>query len=111
MLLFKKKEKIKVIENNALNDLVIVYYFMILRILSFTLEKIDNLSNPSITFKYDLVNFLNYLMYPSFATVASFVPFKNFALCVSYLKNFCNRFFIFMLIFNIKAKYSKTEFS
>ena len=54
---------------------------MILRILSFTLEKVDYVGDlPT----YDMESFFSYTFYPTFSAVAPFVPFKSFALCVIY---------------------------
>ena len=75
----KKQNQNSVNDYNVLVNFVIVYYFLILRLLSFTLDKIDSPIDPT----YSLTNLLNYTLYPSFADVSAFVPFKNFIQCVS----------------------------
>ena len=79
LIYLKQNKQNSVNDYNVLVNFVIVYYFLILRLLSFTLEKVDSPTDPI----YSLTNLLNYALYPSFADVSAFVPFKNFIQCVS----------------------------
>ena len=78
--------------------MIIIYYFLILRILSFTLDKVDHFAKMDAEIQrmpkmakqkaptndmYTYVDFLNYSLFPTFATPAPFISFKKFDLYVS----------------------------
>lgn len=72
---------------NTYNDFVIILYFMILRFISFCMDKIDatlahrlDLNSSS----YTLSNLIAYTFYPTGLTFSPFISFKNFKPSVSY---------------------------
>lgn len=81
---------------NAFTDFMVILYFIVLRTVSFLLEKIDHESVQNEKMKadsdsnnkekfsiYNFKNFIFYAQYPSFILISPYVPFKNFILCVS----------------------------
>jgi hypothetical protein len=92
----KKKPKLYEINLNAFSDFMVTFYFIVLRTISFLLEKIDHESVQNEKMKddsdsnakekfsfYNFKNFIFYTQYPSFILISPYVPFKNFILCVS----------------------------
>jgi hypothetical protein len=95
------------------DDFLALVYFMILRMLCFSMDKI-NLENSDIKkylklnskfYKqkyidtdYNFSNYLFYTLYPSFIYISPFVPFKNFILTVN---NLLLLFIYFFLVLNI----------
>ncbi len=99
---FNQKKKNGTFELHAkshytFDDLLALVYFMILRMLSFCLDKLNIESSPATKYlktnanhykskcqdDYTLKNFIFYTMYPSFLFISPFVSFKSFILCVS----------------------------
>ncbi|CAF1096654.1 unnamed protein product [Brachionus calyciflorus] len=88
--------KMQKVRPDTFNEFVVIFYFMLLRSVSFCLELIDY-SNDNISHKkndlgkkiknveniYNLENFLSYIYYPSFNFTSPFIPFKNFLTCMS----------------------------
>ena len=71
------------------DDFISIWFFMILRVIGFCMEKIDN---PQDCKRYSLTNFIFYAHYPSFVYVSLFVPFENFIHCVSATSRFKKRY-------------------
>ena len=63
-----------------LNDYVIMVYFMFLRILSFCLDKINSQAKCKLP-KYDFIDFISYIYYPTFVLTSPFISSQNFELC------------------------------
>ena len=86
-----KKTKLNSNRPNSYQEFVIIYKLMILRLVSFSMDKIDSLrlsvdlSTPA---NYSLLNFLAYIFFPTFLTITPFVSFKKFILCVSLSVNY-----------------------
>jgi hypothetical protein len=70
---------------DTLVEFMVLLYFMILRVIGFLVDKCDVTAKCNEITEYGLVNYLSYTFYPTFLFVSSFVPFKNFKNCVSYL--------------------------
>ena len=74
------------IRYDAFVEFASCFYFMLLRIISFCMDKINATKRSSETDKihssYSLVSFFAYTMYPSFMFVAMFIPFESFLFCV-----------------------------
>jgi len=56
-----------------------MFYFMLLRILSFCLDKVALESKP--TTDYTLLNYIFYIFYPTFVFPSMFISFQNFVSC------------------------------
>lgn len=78
------------LRKDTINEFITIFYFMILRLVSFSLEKVDDLKVSQKNFgdneksTYNFRNFIFYIYYPTFNFVSPFVPFKNFISCVSF---------------------------
>ena len=71
--------KINIIRNDAFVEFMAIFYFMILRLIGFCLDKIDaNKAKHEVSSEFSLINLISYSFYPSFLFVSAFIPYKNF---------------------------------
>lgn len=63
---------------NSYNEYVIIYYFMILRLISFSIDEIESRSGQN----RGPIDFYSYILYPTVLTFAPFISFKKFLPCV-----------------------------
>ena len=81
------------------DDFLALVYFMILRMLCFSMDKLNIETSETKKYSkintefykskynfrdYDFLNYLFYTLYPSFIYISPFVPFKNFILTVNF---------------------------
>jgi hypothetical protein len=77
------------IRSDAFTEFVCCMYFMVLRMLGFSIDRVNALAaeksdkEPDLKERYGPVNFAFYSFYPSFVFTAMFMPFNNFRQCVS----------------------------
>ena len=80
-------EQAKKMRQDAFIEFMSTVYFMILRSISFCVDKTDSeskINNKKSSFNYGLIDFISYTLYPTFLFVSMFVPYKNFIDCVRF---------------------------